>query len=51
MNRKIDKKTKQVVISSGYHKLLRKYAANNSMTIKQATEGALADLLEVKSVI
>jgi len=48
MNRKIDKKTtKQVVIDEGLHRLLKKKAAEQGVTIKSILEDYLADILAV----
>jgi len=48
MNRKIDKKTtKQVVIDEGLHRLLKKKAADEGVTIKSVLEDYLAEVLAV----
>lgn len=45
-NRIIDSKTtKQVVIDTGYHKLLKSRAAELGMTIKEALEEILSEAL------
>jgi len=47
-NRKIDqKRTMQVVIDTGYHKLLKSKAAEHGMTIKEALEEILSGALSV----
>ena len=49
-NRKIDSKpTKQVVIDTGLHQLLKIKAASTGVTIKTLIEGCLADLLAVEN--
>lgn len=48
-NRLIDqKKTKQVVIDAGLHRLLKMKAADEGIHVKTLLEGYLADLLGVK---
>ena len=50
-NRKIDQKiTKQVVIDSGYHKLLKKYAAESGTTIKALLEECLVEYLSMEKI-
>ena len=45
-NRKIDKKTtKQVVVDIGYHKLLKKEAAESGKTIRAVVEECLSEYL------
>ena len=41
------KKTKQVRIDAGLHKLVKLYAAESDRSVKSLTEGALAELLAV----
>lgn len=49
-NRKIDSKpTKQVVIDTGLHQLLKIKATEAEVSIKTLLEGFLAELLEVKN--
>lgn len=49
-NRQIDKKTtKQVRIDSGLHQLLRIKAATENTSIKSLVEGALAELLAIRT--
>jgi hypothetical protein len=49
-SRQIDKKrTKQVRIDAGLHRLLKLKAIEEGITIKGLLEAYLADLLEVKS--
>lgn len=47
-NRQIDKKkTKQIRIDVGYHKLLKIEAANKGRSIKQILESHIAEILGV----
>lgn len=47
-NRQIDnKKTKKVRIATGYHRLLRKEAADSGRTIKEVLEGYIVEMLGV----
>ena len=46
VSKQIDKKrTKQIRIDVGYHKLIKVYAANEGKSIKGLVEGILADSL------
>ena len=50
VNRQIDKKkTKQVRIDAGVHRLLKIMAAETGESLRDLTEGVLSELLEIKT--
>ncbi len=51
INTKVDqKRTKQVVVDAGWHKILKQLATEQETTIKSLVEGIFADALSTKVI-